>query len=572
MGDLDATAQKLLQKDPSNPNSPKKVESGRGLSRSTATASKPSLREAMLGQKRAMAAAAKNLPARPGSAMSHFSPTRNVSNSSATSTTSVATKPAVRSRAEPSISMNAGGMSVAPMRPSRRRPEVARPATAGPYSMRDQPSSMEVDSPDSLRASKPLSPRRKAAVPASVSPVAARSRPGHMHRGSESSIPSPTARTTSRPRVSPRPSPARPIMPPESPTRDSPTRFRGEHAIPKMVNMESSATIVAEPQTEYARSPVSPNIPKITLDRQPLEESPPLKIYEDPGVVQHQSPKAATPPVLEDKPVNEDVAKLQRANGQVAFEQPPSPEKTRQNSRLLDSGISKIKAKSLETHGFRKLQSLIRDPQTEFTDDKFEAVVVGLFDYLADPLDNLPEDKVPDVKAQVLTTLKMLLKKERDNFQPHVSKGLEALLLTRAAYDSRAHVVSGLELLADELVAIGNAPEIVVVLSAQMSKVNDSEKEGCRTLSMGLHVLKEMLDAKSDMYSPSDKELEQLFELAGRCLESADSGVRMDAVKFCVALHGLVGKERFWAGVGGVKDDPKSLITYYIAKGQREIV
>lgn len=341
-----------------------------------------------------------------------------------------------------------------------------------------------------------------------------------------------------------------------------------------MVNMESSATIVADSPVQYARSPVSPNIPKITLDRQPLEESPPLKIYEDPGVVQHQSPKAATPPVLEDKPVNEDVVKLQRANGQVVDElqQPPSPEKARQNSRLLDSGISKIKAKSLETHGFRKLQSLIRDPQTVFTDGKFEAIVLGLFEYLADPLADQPEDKVPDIKAQVLTTIKMLLKKERDNFQPHISKGLEALLQTRAAYDSRAHVVSGLELLADELVGIGNTPEIVVVLAAQMSKVDDSKKEGCRTLSMGLHVLKEMLGVKGDTYAPTEKELTDLFGLASRCLESADSGVRMDAVKFCVALHGLVGKDKFWAGVEGIKDDPKSLITYYIAKGQHETI
>lgn len=570
MDDLDATAQKLLMKDPSNPNSPRKADAPRGLSRSTVTASKPSLREAMLGQKRAMAS--KNLPLRPGSAMSHFSPARTVSNSSNQSTTSTAStvsRATTRTRAEPSISINAGGgMSVAPMRPSRRRPEVARPATAGPYSMRDHPSSLEVDSPDSVQ-SKPLSPRRKGATPVMSASSATRPRPGHNPRGSESSIPSPTARGTARQRPSPSPrSPlvtaGKPIMP------GSPTISRGERVVPRMVNMESSATIVAESEPEYKRTPVSPNIPKIMLDRQPLEQSPPLKIYEDPGIVQH-TPKSATPPVLEDKPVNEDVAKLQRANGQVQDEAAPaSPDKSRQNSRLLDSGINKIKTMSLEVHGFRKLQSLLRDSQTIISDDRFEALVLGLFAYLADPMEDQSPDKTQDVKAQILTTLKLLLKKERQNFHPHVSKGLEALLFTRASYDSRAHVVSGLELLADELVTLGDASEIVLVLTAQMANVTDASTQGCRTLSMGLHVLKEMLDIKADTYMPSSSELAKLNVLASRCLESADSGVRMDAVKFCVALHARVGEAKFWEGIQGVKDDPKSLITYYIVKRQRE--
>ena len=55
-------------------------------------------------------------------------------------------------------------------------------------------------------------------------------------------------------------------------------------------------------------------------------------------------------------------------------------------------------------------------------------------------------------------------------------------------------------------------------------------------------------------------------------LESSDSGVRMDAVQLCVALHSNVGEATFWGVMKGVKDDPKSLITYYIVKKQREQV
>jgi CLIP-associating protein 1/2 len=296
-----------------------------------------------------------------------------------------------------------------------------------------------------------------------------------------------------------------------------------------------------------------------------------LRVYEDPFTDDEPTSRQSLPsaPVLEEKPINEDAANIQRLSLAPLSDEVEFQEKNGQNARLLDSGINKIRAKTLEVHGFRKLQSLIRDSKTVFTDQRFEALLVGLFQYLEDPLADLPAGKSQDVKAQILTTIKLLLKKERRNFQPHVSRGLESLLQTRGCYDTRAHVVSGLELLADELVTLSDGSETVVVLTKRLQSCSDTTTEGCRTLSMGLHVLKEML-AKRPEYIPTHKELLQLTNLAGRCLESADSGVRMDAVKFCVALHTRVGETAFWEAMAGIKDDPKSLITYYIVKKQRE--
>lgn len=664
MADLDATAQKLLNKDPSNPNSPKKTETAArpasSLSRST-TASKPSLREAMLAQKRA-SAASKNLPARPGSAMAHISPVRTASNTSTQSTAAPAAKPPTRARPE-SIAVNAGGMSVAPMRPSRRRAEVARPATAGPYSVRDQPASMEDRSPESLKSKAPT-PRVKDTTPKKP---ATKSRQGHARQVSDSSIPSPSSRHSAKPPASPiaspakpspgkpspvkatpgKPSPGKPRMPGQdhhhlsSPPRPSPAKLSPHHRsppkgdkgvtpiVPSMNSLESASTIVVdsqqdledivatspspaprvslepqlekeqpepqpaptepepaqlqpeqepEPESEQPAQPVQPEAePQVDAPSPQVQtqiQSQPLRVYEDPFTENQSTPKPnITVPVLEDKPVNEDAAKLNKANGQPpSSEEPESPEKTRQNSRLLDSGINKIKVMSLEVHGFRKLQSLIRDSRTVFTDDKFEALLLGLFKYLEDPLSSLSADKAQDIKAQILTTVKLLLRRERDNFQPHVSQGLEALLQTRSAYDARAHVVSGLELLADELVTIGDGSEMVVVLTRRLQAVSDASVPGCRTLSMGLHVLRELLERRADFIpsAGSGGEIEQLTALAAQCIESADSGVRMDAVKFCVALHGKLGEKVFWDALSGVKDDPKSLITYYIVKRQRE--
>ena len=291
----------------------------------------------------------------------------------------------------------------------------------------------------------------------------------------------------------------------------------------------------------------------------------PLKVYEDPfsSTDDQTTPRpAVTAPVLEEVTVNEDAMNLVRSGDSTNA--PPT-----QNSRLLDSGITKIKAKSLDVHGFRKLQGMIRD-KAGLADDKFDVLLLGLFEYLEAPLASLSPEKVQDVKAQILATIKLMYKKDRDSFRAHVPKGLQSLLATRSCYDARTHIVSGLELLADELVTLANPKQTIDTITTQLQG-EQMTLEGCRTLSMGLHVLTETLDARKE-FVPSDEEVGEMCRLAARCLESSESGVRMDAVQLCVAVHARVGESRFWSALGGgVRDDPKSLITYYIVKRQREV-
>lgn len=309
-------------------------------------------------------------------------------------------------------------------------------------------------------------------------------------------------------------------------------------------------------------------------DQEPTATETPaqvLKVYEDPLTAELSPSRPVAASVLEEKAVNEDAANLaSRQNGEATpVGDDVSHEKARQQARLIDSALNKIQVKGLDVHGFRKFQGIMRDTKTPLADDKFDSLLLGLFDYLEDPQSNLAPEKVQDVKAQILATIKLLLKKHRDHFQPHISKALESLMAARAAYDARTHIVSGLELLADELVSLGDAQEIATVLTKRMADMNASDPAGCRSLSMGLHVLKEMVDMKED-FVPTDGELSDMAALCTRCLESSESGVRMDAVQLCVALHARAGDARFWGVMKDVRDDPKSLITYYIVKRQRE--
>ncbi|KAJ9149024.1 ARM repeat-containing protein [Pleurostoma richardsiae] len=524
MNALDAQAQKLLQNDPNNPNSPKKPEvaarPGLGLSKSTMGSSKPSLRETMISDVPFLPCADK---------LEHVRCLGRICNDS--------TK-------RPSSRGNSRLVGCARVTPKRTAPS---------------------------------------------------SRPGHVATVSESSLPTPTKTIgTHKVTASPSGSPARPrAVAGSSVNGSSPSKAHEDFTLvvptipsfkssppkePTLSGLKVSPARDASP-APAAASPTSAMSEAAPTDIQVVAATPPrsLKVFEDPFTEGEETPRPKpvfTVPVLEDKPVNAAAASLVRpgmeANGDEADKNTVlSPQKVKQDSRLLDSAMAKIKTQSLDVHGFRKLQGIIRDNKVMLTDEKFDSLLLGLFEYLQSPLEGVTPEKVQDVKAQILATIKLLLKKARDSFQPHISRGLEALLATRSCYDARTHIVAGLELLADELVTIGDAQEIATVLTKRLSGLDMDSAPGCRSLSMGLHMLGEMIEARA-AFMPTDAELSNMTVLCSRCLESSESAVRMDAVLLCVALHARVGDTRFWDFMKGVRDDPKSLITYYIVKRQRE--
>lgn len=556
--DFGSKLQEQLENHPSNPNFV--ARPGMGHSRSTTGAApRSSIVKTLKAQQRQNAA--QKLPVRPGSAMAHFSPprpTRAVSGSGSTSASTAAASSATRQK--PTTS---GGLSVAPVRPTKKRPQMApRPATAGPYSVRGGLDT-EMSPPPKPKA---VTPKTMGTTPKRT---VAKARPAHKPTASESSIPTPTRLThaKSSPATSPTKSPTRQILQP-GPLLGSPQPEDNLSLI------TPTTPTISGPNTPALASPdlVAPEPAAAEPDQSGSPVGTPsraLRVYEDPLTAEQSTPRLTPPAVLEEKAVNEDAANLMARQNGDGSDQPDISDKAKQHARLIESALAKIKAKTLDVHGFRKLQSILRDNKAPLSDDKFEALLLGLFDYLEDPQSNLAPEKVQDVKAQNLATVKLLLKKYRDHFQPHISKGLESLMSARAVYDARTHIVSGLELLADELVSLGDAQEIATVLTRRMTDTALDSAAGRRSLSMGLHVLKEMVDAKAE-YVPTDQEVGSMAALCTRCLESTESGVRMDAVQLCVALQGRVGDARFWDVMKDVKDDPKSLITYYIVKRQRE--
>lgn len=594
MDGLDVPAQNKLQNDPSNPNTPKKAETASvrpaaGFSKSTAGPPKLSLRETMLAQKKAQMAASKNAPPRPGSAMSHFSPTRSVSSIS----TSAVKSSRVETKApDEKKTVSHGGLSSAPMRPRvKPRPEIARPATAGPYSRRGAttPGGDSVRGDDSTNTS-PVSSRRKPLTTNSFS--SSTNSPKHM-------IPRPTTAQSNNSDQSNR-SPTREVAPAKASTlkRTSPVRAksivganRARTESPGLATKADEELTMVIPNVNSMSikdtpSP-SPKAPQITVDLEPEQvtaQTPQkpdisipnktMKVFEDPEppAEDRVEPRPESEvPVLEEVPVNGDAANIIRqepsAGEMNKANEPMSPERTKQSNRLLESGIGKINTKSLDVHGLRKLQGWIRDNKT-YPDDKFEALLVGLFGYLEAPLNAITPEKEEDLKLQILSTIKLMLKHNREAFTPYIPRGLEALLQTRSRYKTSQRISNILEGVSEDFVVLADAQQTINSLTPSLLEV-DMSGEGYQKLMLGSYVLEQLLK-KSPPYMPEDAEIQELGKLAVKCLNSKDSGVRMRASSFCVPFHGRVGDQRFWKAIDGVEDGSKSLLTYYIERGARE--
>ncbi|RAL66133.1 hypothetical protein DID88_005805 [Monilinia fructigena] len=435
--DLEPTQKRLLENSSDNPNAPKKAAAvsarpGLGFSKSTTGPPRPSLRETMMAQKEGTNGQQKSGPTASGKP---------------TSSETAPTRPHL----EPTASR--GGLSVAPMRPSKsKRPELAaRPATAGPYSVRrtNQASSETNASPSSSTSARP--PRSKTPV-ATSSPQARRA---------------PMPRDQIQAILVIQLNPLIQVLQKVSPVR---TRTKSVPGLPPSSpsGADEDFTMVVPTITGLERTQAEKFTRVIDSDEDiKAPASQPMKVYEDPFSSTDDTtiprPVVATS-VLEEVPVNEDAMNLSRNgisefDGEGAKNPPMSPDKLKQSAKLLDSGIAKIGAKSLDVHGFRKLQAMIRDNKAVWGNE---------------PLTNLPPAKVQDVKAQVLATIKLMYKNYRESFRPHTAKGFHSILATRSCYDARAHIVSGLELLADELVTLSNPKDTIsTILTSLANEEND---------------------------------------------------------------------------------------------------
>jgi CLIP-associating protein 1/2 len=262
---------------------------------------------------------------------------------------------------------------------------------------------------------------------------------------------------------------------------------------------------------------------------------------------------------------------------------------TARNRRLITSAIERVRAKTLDTHGFRRVQELVRSNSDIWGEagQKFGDLLMALLEYLeASPetikISGTPaSSKIQNLKTQVLATIRAMLAIHKREAAPFYARSLCSVVLARSQFDEVSHITAEMEKLADEIVRNGPTEECinaVLELIASLGNISQPTSAGntSRSLTMSLSVLSSLLSSsasKSQSPTPaaslSPTLTKRLGSTAVRLLENSDPEVRRADLEFCLVLHERLGGENgegFWRAVEGARESGLNLITYYLAR------
>lgn len=325
-------------------------------------------------------------------------------------------------------------------------------------------------------------------------------------------------------------------------------------------------------------------------------------VYEDPNSNQGQpAPEESETAVLEELPLNEHMPPpwphedgSQSQDTPADIQSPASPSKKEfpasetpgldraealKNRRLLSSGIDRLSAKTLDPHGFRRLQVLVKasskDPEM-----RMAGLLIALSQYLEAPNESLKVNtiKVQNLKSQALATIRALVALHRrdPNVRHELGRCLCSILRAKKTTDIISHTSLDLDKTADEVVrhAQDQIGSCMFNVSSLMESDDDANLAGHRRLiTMALAVLSRLIataNAQGAVLEAS--QLQHAAKLAVTSLDDTDSDVRRADIGLCIELFEVYGEERkdeFWASLKGAREPQLNLIAYYLARRGR---
>lgn len=507
-----------------------------------------------------------------------------------------------------------GSLSSAPMRPMRpaRRPEVKRPGTADPHTNRKpiklSPTKSDevVKSPSLYKKSPQTSPLKKTNTPSIR-------RTDALSNKHKDLLPIKKKEVSPKPIEAASHVPNMPQMSSQIPLRMSAysqNAFPSNFTAPlNNVGLSSNLDSQQEEGVPVKKERLSLTPRAIASRKENLSSR--LKVYEDPvgGLDATATPQTGTPPtasrtkVLEELPINEPALYQPRLspnfpllaeetetplyhqkwiNVEAAARRVSDSDKTDNPyfmRRILEGGIARVKAGTLDVHGFRKLQGLIRSREDIWEEGvKFDELLLLLLENLESPSGPSQASVRPqDVKTQVLMTIRLMQQHQPKYFSPYYPRALCAIILARKHYHSTSHIVCGLEETSETIVS---ECEPLPCIEAILELLEMEPRDQSDTVFMGLYVLAGLLhrisslrssepDTPSNQLTSAEQNI-RLGHIAAKCLMDTNPDVRRAVVEFALELHDVVGdKASFWALVGGLGEDHRSLITYYLARREK---
>lgn len=283
-----------------------------------------------------------------------------------------------------------------------------------------------------------------------------------------------------------------------------------------------SPQAAASPSSNRAKSPLDPSPSRrdtpqtetkppsrhgSPLKQSSAPEEPEVKIYEDPlnaTQPEHPShPQDEPPQVLTELPVNETSPPAPASPPHPALSEPPiSPPQSPQSKaerlrsrKLLQSGISRIRARTLDTHGFRKVLELTRTHSatdlfgTSDAEDDAEAVpglyndlLAALCDFVATAPGSTPAlDRLNrmtgEVKRQAFGVMRALLRGKTyrawNEAGGWFGKCLGATLRGRRYVEGTGMVVKDVETLCADVAAVLGPRDVVETCAVFLEEQRD---------------------------------------------------------------------------------------------------
>ena len=245
-------------------------------------------------------------------------------------------------------------------------------------------------------------------------------------------------------------------------------------------------------------------------------------------------------------------------------------------AKMLESGIHRIKSQTLDVHGFRKVQDLIRTREDIWDDDSmFEGVLLALLVHLETPYEfsnTLLENGRGDLRKQVLVTIRLLISQRPQDFSRYVPTALCAIVRARGHFSPKDHMCLLLEEAMEEMVFLTENQGLAIhsmleLLDDERDKGDDGNRA---TIDMGLCVLSTLLDYNKQSIEPDELTTEQeirLVKLALDCTQATDADIRRWVIPYTLEVYDQIRSDsRFWKMMSSASVDTKNLLSYYLEK------
>ncbi|MCJ1395814.1 suppressor of tub2 mutation [Xylographa bjoerkii] len=222
--------------------------------------------------------------------------------------------------------------------------------------------------------------------------------------------------------------------------------------------------------------------------------------------------------------------------------------------KLIDSGIARVQAMTLDAHGYRKLQSLITTRTDRWQFYQYDDLFRALLKNLKTPVD-------PRSTASVLKTIRLMLTSQPAMAQAVLSHAVHTFLIVRTNYRDHTHLADELEDISRDMVTMLEDP-LDLILSIILI-LEDTEDHGPLTVAMSLETLGDILHGGVLLTEGQQFRLGSALQ---GLMANTNTGVRQSAMECLVELHQMAAShEAFWACMGNAAPADKNLLAYFLA-------